>query len=147
MSGLVLRLLPYAAVAIALVGGFLWYGHTRYEAGEAAAWAEARESIDKANAEVRAKDAKYRASTADLQAQLVDALNRPAEIRTVIEPRTLVKEVTREGPTCPDFADDYWLRWNAIAAGDAGAPAAPAVPATASPDGLQTAGLVPRSDF
>lgn len=137
-----------AAVLLTLVAGSIYgYGRSRYKAGEAAAWAEAAKSIDKANAEVKAKDAKYRTATADLQAQLSDALNRPALIRTVIEPRTLVKEVTREGPTCPDFAPAFSVQWNTITAGDGGAPAAPVVPGAASPEELSASSLVRRSDF
>ena len=61
-------------------------------------------------------------ATAAAEAQEAAELAEARALPEAPEPRTLIKEVVRHVPVgeacrCPDFADDFGVRWNTIAAG------------------------------
>lgn len=76
-----LRLYAYAAGTVAIAAGVLWYGHSRYEAGEAAGeaavtaqWQADTKSRDATDARIRAENAaKVEAARVTNQEVLADA--------------------------------------------------------------------------
>lgn len=91
--------------------------------GRAAAEARMAAAQAKAAAAAKAADTRYAA----LSAQYQQAEGKIALLLAYRpDPKVLIREVPKAGPTCPAVAPDFRLQYNAIAAG--APPAAGAVP-------------------
>lgn len=117
VSPAMLRLIGLGAAVAALTG--LWGHGCHYGANRATAAAEAAHALVVAQAVAERDSAQraYLAASGALEVAIAEARQIPA----APEPRTLIKEIVRHVPAgedcrCPDFADDFRLRYNAASA-------------------------------
>lgn len=121
---------PYALLGgvlavILLVAGSLRIGYVH---GGNAVRVELQKQIDAETLKRKAADSSYQQTLGERDAALAAA----AALRDAPppDPKTLIVRIPGNAPncTCADRSDDYWMRYNAAAAGTA-APAAADVPA------------------
>lgn len=117
------------AVVGVLTGTYLKGRSDGHAVGVERTEAAHRKAYETAVAETESWRLAYTAVSRTLETSLTEARQLPEKV----EPKVLVKEVVREIPVggecrCPGFADDFGVRWNAIADRAATAGTAKAVP-------------------